>query len=159
MLGTSTYRQPSRGFGLVESLVALSVLAVGVLGTLGALLAGLRASRAATNWTIASQLAADLADCIRSNPTAGPAYSLGLGTVPPTPPKDCRWPVECSPTDVAALDLHRWHAALRAALPDATAVIAVRATGASPANEYTIVIRWRPADVPGLAEIALAVQS
>jgi type IV pilus assembly protein PilV len=143
----------------VESLVALTVLAVGILGTLGALLAGLRASHAATNWTIASQLAADLADCIRANATAGPAYSLRPGDVPPTPPKDCRRPVECSPTEVAALDLHRWHAALRVALPDAAAGVAVRATGASPANEYTIVIRWRPADESGLAEIALAVQS
>jgi hypothetical protein len=60
---------------------------------------------------------------------------------------------------VAALDLSRWYVALRSALPEASAAIAVRAAGAPSATEYTIVIRWRPVGQLVPAEIALTVQS
>lgn len=159
MLTVQPHPRSSCGFGLVECLVALTVLAVGILASLAALLAGLRTSRTATQWTVASMLAADLADCIRGNAKAGPAYSLEPGTAPPVPAKDCRHPGECSASDVAALDLSRWHVALTAALPEASAAIAVRAAGAPAATEYTIVIRWRPVGQLVPAEIALTVQS
>jgi type IV pilus modification protein PilV len=56
-----------RGFTMVETLVALVVLAIGLLGIAALYLDSLRAGRTAIYRTQAVNLSADLADRIRSN--------------------------------------------------------------------------------------------
>ena len=64
----------ARGFTLVEVLVALLVLAVGMLGLAVLLVEGLQGSRSAIEHTQAVNLAADIAERMRSNRAAASAY-------------------------------------------------------------------------------------
>ena len=57
----------SRGFTLVEALVAMVVLSIGMLGIAALGIESLRASRAALVRTEAVTLATDMADRVRSN--------------------------------------------------------------------------------------------
>ena len=57
------------GFTLVETLVALVVMSVGMLGIAALYIEGLRSGQTSIARTTAVNLAADMADRIRSNPT------------------------------------------------------------------------------------------
>jgi prepilin-type N-terminal cleavage/methylation domain-containing protein len=95
-LRTSTLR----GFSIVEAMVALLVLSIGMLGIAGLYVTTLRASGSALLRTHAVNLAADMADRIRANPTAGAAYAGGAAD------NSCAGGgVDCSPTQLAADDL------------------------------------------------------
>lgn len=151
--------QPN-GFSLLEVMVALVVVAIGMLGSAATALDALRASRTALQWTQATALAADLAECIRANRAAGTAYSLSPSSNPPRPAKACTTPGQCSPSEVAELDMYRWQRAITLALPDASAgVTAVPGGSNSEPCHYTIVIRWAQAGEPAPAEYVLQVQS
>ena len=75
-----TVRQ--RGFTMVETLVALVVLAIGLLGIAALHLESLRAGRTAIYRTQAVNLAADVADRIRANRVALLDYAVNYATVP-----------------------------------------------------------------------------
>ena len=147
----------SSGFTLVEILVVMVVMAVGLLGGLALVLHGLRASRVALEQTGAVNLAADLADRIRANRTAGPAYALGTGTVLPPPAKACRSAGECDAGDVAAHDLYEWQQAALAALPGARTSVRVAAADGLAANVYQVRIEWTQAGRSTRANFALTV--
>jgi type IV pilus modification protein PilV len=69
-MDTTTPRSLSAGFGLVEALVALLLLAIATIGAGAAMVASLAAQRAALLRTQAADLAADLAEALRSAPDA-----------------------------------------------------------------------------------------
>ena len=147
------------GFTLVEVLIVAVVMAVGLLGGVALLLTGLRASRVAMQQTGAATLAADLADRIRANRSAGPAYALGAGTLLASPAKHCQSTGECAPQDVAALDLYEWQQATVSALPGAMTSVAVTPVDEVPANVYVIVVEWTQAGQTATARFALTVQA
>ena len=64
-----------RGFGLVESLVALVVISVGMIGIAALYGQGLRASTTALARTRAVNLASDMADRIRANRRGEAGYN------------------------------------------------------------------------------------
>jgi type IV pilus assembly protein PilV len=131
----------NRGFSMVEAMVALLVLAVGMLGIAGLYVTSLRASGSALLRTQAVNLAADMADRIRANPTASVAYAAAaadngcVGGV-----------VDCTPAALAADDLFRWQAQLRTTLPDDgdpnTPQGSVVVAGASAPFAYVISVTW-----------------
>jgi prepilin-type N-terminal cleavage/methylation domain-containing protein len=96
-----------RGFVMTEVLAALLVLAVAVTAALALALRGFAATAEARRAETAAGLAADLAGRMRALPavdwTALPA------------PVDCG--AECSPGQLAALELAEWEATVADALP------------------------------------------
>jgi type IV pilus assembly protein PilV len=116
----------SRGFTLIEALVALIVLSIGLLGVAGMQIAGLRANLSAASRTQASYLADDILDRMRANYTAARQgnYNVALGAT-------------LTGTSPAQKDVQAWVAEL-ATLPAGKGSITV----ATPSNVATINIQW-----------------
>lgn len=141
------------GVGLVEVLVTLLVLAVGLLGLVGMQLAAKRAGFEATQRTIATGLARDLLERIRSNPGQVEAYvvtDLGDEGSPP-PAADCR-ASSCSPAEMAAYDLYDWHRLLTGVSETVTVsgttlhaggLVEPRACVTHSAGNIKLAIAWR----------------
>jgi len=126
----------TRGFTLVEVLIALVVLAVGLLGIAGLSVESLRAGRTSLFRSSAVLLASDMAERIRLNP-AGPYESAGPGQ-----DNGCVNGVEdCSPDELAADDWFHWSADLRRRMP-AGAVASVDRTLTGPVSQLLITIAW-----------------
>ena len=101
--------QRTRGFTLVEVLVALVVLAVGLLGVAVLIVGSLRGTRLALERTQAANLASDMLERIRANAAAGNAYDTTDGTPDPRPEPACeRGDDRCEPAVMASHDLARW---------------------------------------------------
>ena len=106
----------SRGFSLIEALVALVVVGVGMLGIAALYVTTLRANGSALSRSQAVNLASDLGDRIRANRNAGTSYqSAGSETAPGV---ICQGSgTSCSATQLAASDLYLWQMQINAALP------------------------------------------
>ena len=147
-----------RGFSLIEALVAATVLAIGMLGSAAMLVHSLQASRLALQRTKAIFLAADIADRIRANRVAAASFVLPASTTLAAPPTACDVVGNCSPEQIAAIELYAWQQSVSLALPGAAAVIAVQPAATSAVNLCTITISWdQTADSP--ASITLTVQA
>jgi type IV pilus assembly protein PilV len=148
MQQTSTSSQ--RGFGLIESLVALVVISVGMIGIAALYGQGLRASSTAYYRTQAVNLAADMADRIRVNRRGANSYGApgadGLC--------DPGGATNCAPPRMAAHDIWAWQTQVAALLPGGAGT--VQFAGTTPPT-YTIVINWQEAGV-GAANIQMAVR-
>lgn len=147
-------RRSHGGFTLVEVLVALVVLSVGMLGIAALYLDGLRAGRTALYRSTAVTLAADMADRIRANATAGAAYA-GTG---PGAAGDCvNGDVDCTAGELAADDWSDWSRQLESQLPEgATGEVLVDV--AAPAPTYTITVAWPETGQEQPASYSLTVQ-
>jgi len=121
----------TRGFTLVEVLIALLVLSIGMLGIAALYLESLRASRSALVRTQAVTLAADIGDRIRANRALVGAYDCG-GT--------------CEAGEggnaIAVGDLNAWRTAVAAQLPGGVGSVAFVAGGANTPDAYTVTIGW-----------------
>jgi len=91
-----------RGFTMVETLVALVVLAIGLLGIAALYLDSLRAGRTAIYRTQAVNLSADLADRIRSNRAAIASYVAAYADVAGAVPA-CDTTAGCTAAELAAI--------------------------------------------------------
>ena len=98
----------TRGFSLLELLVAVLVVAVGALGVAGLQLASIQNNRAAMQYSVTTSLAADLVERMRANP--GADYSTDFDTAPP-PFHDCL-ANDCTAGQLAQFDLAVWKCAL-----------------------------------------------
>ena len=109
------------GFSLVEVLVAVLILAVGLTGLAGLQIAGIRNNQTAYHRSVATQLAYDMADRIRSNQVGmvGGLYNKGTEG---TSGSSCE-SGSCTPEQLAAYDLKRWNDELAAKLPGGVGVV------------------------------------
>ncbi len=142
----------ARGVTLVEALVALLVLSVGMLGIAALFVSSVRFNRTALLRTQAINLVSDMADRIRANASAGPAYELSsYGAAPAA--RDCApgpgaAGANCTIAELAEDDLARWIAAVEAALPGpgdggpATEVEYTPGVGGAP-DRYAVLVRWQ----------------
>jgi type IV pilus assembly protein PilV len=141
-----------RGFSIVEAMVALLVLSVGMLGIAGLYVTTLRASGSALYRSHAINFAADMADRIRANPTAGAAYAGAAAN------NNCAQGATCNPAQLAADDVFRWQQQVATTLPDdgdpglpQTQVVVV---GAAAPRTYQITVRWaEPAEPQPLSYV------
>src|ERR1700757_2401327 len=126
-----------RGFTMVETLVALVVLAVGMLGVASLVVASLNSASSAIARMQAVNLATDIADRIRANRRAGNAYA-GAGA-----DNGCvgSAAVSCTPAQMAATDIFLWQRQLSKAFGGAGATGTITFAAGTPAN-YTIVVGW-----------------
>ncbi len=136
-----------RGISLLESLVAIVVMALGVLGILGVQMRTLADTQTGVRRAQAIRLTEDLSERIKANPdafgsTAG--YTIAWGATLSSV-KDCSiatgFPTtSCSATEIAAYDRDRWIRSVRANLPLGDANVFVSATDA---RQLGVMTAWR----------------
>lgn len=126
----------ARGFSLIEVLIALVVLAIGLLG-LGLLQTlNLRYTQSANQRTVATTLAGELLDTIRTNRSMAGAYVMSASdfTTKPTRETGCGSIANLT----AAANAERWRCEVMEKLgDDAFAVVNVNA-----AREISVTITW-----------------
>jgi type IV pilus modification protein PilV len=133
----------SRGFSLIEALVALAVLSLGLLGAAGMLLNSLRDQSLALRHTAAGALVADMADRIRANPAARELYDTGMSRAAA---ENCDEAAPCDRARLAAHDLAAFEAGARALLPNQDPRVSITfapAIGPAAPDRYSLALRWR----------------
>lgn len=138
-----------RGVTLLESMVAIVLVALGVLGILGVQLRTLAETQTAVRRAQAIRLIEDLSERIKSNPSALASgvlarYEVDWGAVTGDVPS-CTTAPGCEAGDMARADIVQWKATVAATLPlgDA-AVFRVAAGGANNVRtQLAVMIGWR----------------
>lgn len=141
----SPHRQS--GVSLLESLVALLVLALGVLGMLGVQLKSLSDNQSATQRAIAVRLAEDLLERIKASPQGMGgvtinAYALAGSWAPLSAPAasvQCHTNA-CSAAQQATFDLWRWQTTVQETLPGGSATTFV---SPSDTEQLGVMVAWR----------------
>lgn len=100
------------GFGLIEVLVALLILAIGLLGMASLQTTGLKMTSGSQNRTQAILLGDDLIERVRANRENIAQYAVDAGD-----PPDCDTSFAVDNTDVAQNDLDEWRNSLSCLLP------------------------------------------
>lgn len=136
-----------RGISLLESLVAIVVMALGVLGILGVQMRTLADTQTGVRRAQAIRLIEDLSERIRANPDAigstasyTIAWAASLSTA-----KDCAISTgfpgsSCNAAEIAAYDRDRWIRSVRANLPLGDANVFVSTTDA---RQLGVMMAWR----------------
>jgi len=131
----------SKGFTLLEVLISVLVLSTGLLGVAGLQLTGLKNNYNSELRSQAKQLAYDIADRMRSNPTeanSGSSYLIDIAELA-TSTIDCE-ANSCSEADMAKYDLNSWKSALRLKLPSGDGKITF--LGLPSKRQYSITVQW-----------------
>ncbi|MHB8473214.1 MAG: type IV pilus modification protein PilV [Gammaproteobacteria bacterium] len=108
--------KPSRGFTLLEILIALLILSVGLLGLAGLQVNGLHSNQDSYYLTQAMAQAYDMADRMRANRVGYTAGSYdNIDTTTPTDPGCIT--TGCSSANMAVYDRYQWNTANANVLP------------------------------------------
>ena len=149
----------AKGFSLIEVLIALIIMSVGMLGIAGLYVQSMQAGRTSMLRHHAVNLASDIADRIRANPTAGAAYIASFGT-----DNNCvAQGVDCSIAQMAAHDIFLWQqqaAEFLPAMADGSQQVIVAYDAAVTPPTYTITVRWdepTPDNIPPSYSIEVPV--
>jgi len=136
-----TILRKSKGFSLVEVLIALVIMSVGMLGIAGLYVHSMQAGRTAMLRHHAVTLAGDIADRIRANPTAGVAYAAAAGA-----DNNCvTQNSDCNVAQMAAQDIFLWQAQALEFLPpmaNGTQQVLVAFNAGTLPPSFTITVRW-----------------
>ena len=140
------------GMGMIEVLVAVLVFAVGILGMAAMQLAAKRSSFEATQRSIATSLARDIIERMRSNPEQLDAYVVtDLGSASVSYTTDCNVSA-CTPEALAERDLWEWNEMLQGTSEKITidgvesnagGLVASRACITHDAGNISVAIAWR----------------
>lgn len=143
-----TMHRHTRGFTLIEVLIALFVLAIGLLGMATLMMTSMQSSQGASQRSAATLATYDLVERMRANrdraavagsPYAGNPMAVALPT--------CHNVASgCPATDIAQLDLARWRTNLTANIPGADARIQQINN-----TTFCIVVFWQE---PGVTQTA-----
>ena len=114
---------------MIEVLVSVLVLAIGIIGTIRLQIHSLQTAQQSNFYSLAAQLANEMANNIRSNQSADPKannpylqvnYSANEDT--PKSSASC-YERRCNPSQLAAANIHEWLAHIHQALPNVKAVV------------------------------------
>ena len=129
-----------RGIALIESLVALLVLALGILGLAGVQSRLLVESRTSNSRAIAVGLIDDMNNRMLFNRTTALANGYALAwNAAATAAQECSTK-NCTGVELAQFDLYQWRATLASVLPGASASIFVSPTDS---RQIGIAVAWR----------------
>jgi type IV pilus assembly protein PilV len=155
----SPAHQGARGFSLIEVLVALIITAIGLLGIAKLQALAYANTGSASIRSLVAIQAAGLASAMHANrgywalglsppvvTITGTVISDGTLNGTATLPTDCNFGTAglappCTPTQLAAYDLHSWANALNGLLPGSNPVTTITCTGTLPIN-CTIAVSW-----------------
>jgi type IV pilus assembly protein PilV len=126
MKPVSRFPRASRGFTLIEALVALLALSIGLLGIAAMQMTGLRSNLSASWRSQATYLSYDIIDRIRANRDRRGEYVAGLGA-----------PAGCATSAVCTRDIREWKQNLAQTLPGGDGTIAVNGT------TVTVTVQWQ----------------
>lgn len=139
----------AQGFTLIEVLVAMVILAGALLGLASLQAATLRNAQSAYFRSVATQLAYDMSDRMRSNPAgvANGNYNNTAATADDCSPANAS---PCTAAQMAGFDLAQWNSALAAArdgLPNANGTVCIDSTPDtancdSTGRTYAIKVSW-----------------
>lgn len=135
-LAPSKHRQ--RGLSLIESLVALLVLALGIMGLAGIQARILAESRTSNSRAVAIGLIDDMTNRILLNRDAAMAGSYASGWGAATTTQDCQ-SANCTAAQLATSDLNAWRTRVLASLPGANASVF---TSANDTRQIGIAVAW-----------------
>lgn len=113
-------RRPQRGITLVESLVAIVVMALGILGILGVQMRTLTDTQGGVRRAQAIRLIEDLGERLQNNPDA--LGNLSAYTATPTSSDNCA-STACAPDRLATYDIKQWRTSVSDALPNGKAIV------------------------------------
>lgn len=138
--------QHLRGFALIESLIAIVVMALGILGIVGVQMRTLTDTSTTVRRAQAIRLIEDLGERMKVNPNALVNINAYVTTFSDTPSVvSCS--TGCSHSQLAAYDLAIWKKAVRDNLPTGKAAIFIPPAEASlPAGQgrqLGIMLAWR----------------
>lgn len=126
----STLETASRGFTLVEVLIAVVILSVGMLGLMGLQTVALRQNSSSQTRTYAVEFINELADRMRANRLGVNAnrYALQPNQQPSVPAYDCinSFPgqgTNCNPQEIAEVDLFAWKTSADSVFPGSQAAV------------------------------------
>jgi type IV pilus assembly protein PilV len=128
-------RRKTKGFTMMEVMVAIIIIAIGLLGIAGLQLLAIRNTTGAGLRTVATQLAYDIVDRMRANQKAVVAgYYSTLAAPSASPP--C-YTGTCTPQQLAALDMNVWLTRVQAVLPAGQAIVCQDSTAPEAATSAT----------------------
>jgi type IV pilus assembly protein PilV len=153
-----------KGVTLMESLVALVVLAFGVMGLLGLQLRTMTNNQNANHMATAARLADNLFEAINTNPNASQASNTTYNINAPTSPVQWGWLANyanawgnlpavgtncdttfCTAAQKATWDVNRWKQSIRQSLPNGEAVVQL---GSIP-RQVVVIVGWRANEQAG----------
>ena len=150
---TTPHSPWQRGISLIESLVAIVVMALGLLGILGVQMRTLADTQTGVRRAHAIRLIEDLSERIKSQPNAlghlgGYARAWDSSGALNTS-INCKTNA-CTPADMVTYDLNRWMESVRAAMPlgDATVFLPKNNSTTDP-RQLAVMISWRESEVQG----------
>lgn len=116
----------TRGFTLVEVLVALLVLGIGLLGVAGLQSATLGLNHGSYLRSQATILSQDIVDRMRANPSATSDGTYDQGTA--STHANCEMAGGCSVQEMAEHDLEEWNTAVADELPNGQGIVCIDGT-------------------------------
>lgn len=144
-----TLLQPQRGITLIESLVAIVVMALGILGILGVQMRTLTDTQTSVRRAQAIRLIEDMGERMKANPSALAnlsSYVTNFAAAPTVP--SCA--SGCTAANLATYDVAVWKRTVRENLPLGKASIFV-APGEADGNrrQLGVMIAWRENEAAG----------
>lgn len=137
-------RNRSAGFSLIEVLIALVILSVGTLGIAAMMAVSVRSKNSAYIRAQANDLAYTILDRMRANRATAlqHGYDIHLGAMPVGPPSGSCLGIDadCSPSQIAGLDLLQWKSSLAETLPSGDG--SVRTVRQGQLTEVAITVQW-----------------
>ena len=133
-----------RGISLIESLVAIVVMALGILGILGVQMRTLADTQTGVRRVQAIRLIEDLSERMKTNPNALANINNYVSDFSDEPtPGDCS--DGCSHSDQATYDLALWKQAVKAQLPlgKANVFLAAGETDDTNRRQLGVMLAWR----------------
>lgn len=147
---THLFRRRVAGFSLVEVLIALVILSVGLLGIAAMVSESLKSKDSSYYRTQALNYAANILERMRANKAQATSGSYdvnygGLGSNGTIPSDSCT-STNCSPGQMAGVDLAQWQQEISDALPaisnSAPAAGSITTTTVGQMTQVNISIRW-----------------
>ncbi len=128
--------KPQKGLALMESLVAIVILALGILGILGIQLRTLTDTQAGARRAQAIRLIEDLGERLQNNPDA--IGNLSLYTQASSSTSDCSANA-CDAASLAAFDAQQWQANVKNVLPGGSVKVFIPQGGP---RQLGVLIGW-----------------
>ncbi len=125
--------ETQKGFGLIEVLIAVLVLAIGLLGMASLQTTGIQMTTGALSRTQAVFLAEDLIERARANSASLAAYEVSAGA-----PPACNSTYAVANSSVSVEDIAEWRNNVSCLLPGGDAEVSVSAGGV-----MTVLVTWQ----------------